>query len=317
MIPMATIHGMDDEERVCNALKLLDMGYRHLAMGGLAARASQPKVVMAAVERLRDVTKGAWLHVLGLSSPKYMAKWAGIGVESADGSSHFKQAFTGGAFFSQDGASLTKYQASRPGEAVPEDIPTCDCLACSKLRGEGVDTRTYGSNENNMGRAAHNMNVLMRAQKVAMVPTVVLVACCRPKLAGSHRAKEIYQSDLFKKSKAYAEQHGDKWAILSALHGLVMPDQLLTKYDKTLNAMTSGERRKWSELVGQQISDHFPGARLVVLAGTNYCGWINDSFVTERPMKGLGIGQQLRWLMDNSRASRYGLFSAADGTVTS
>jgi hypothetical protein len=45
--------------------------------------------------------------------------------------------------------------------------PHCTCRACSLLENDGVDTRRYGSNETNMGRAAHNLNHLIRALGVA------------------------------------------------------------------------------------------------------------------------------------------------------
>jgi len=92
-----------------------------------------------------------WLHVLGLSAPQYALAWREYGVNSFDGSSHFKQAFTGGAFYLLGvGGKMVKHQAARPGE--PVTAPTCECLACATLRDVDVDTRRYGSNEHNMGR---------------------------------------------------------------------------------------------------------------------------------------------------------------------
>jgi len=172
-IPMGVVHGLTVEERVQHAVFLRDLGYTALAVGGIAARASQKKLAIGWVEAIRAVTPGMWLHVLGLSSPAFMAQWKRLGVDSCDGSSHFKQAFTGGAFFSRDGASLIKHKAARSCRETfqplePITAPECSCTACVRLRHDGIDTRTYGSNENNMGRAAHNLNMLMRAQKAAM-----------------------------------------------------------------------------------------------------------------------------------------------------
>jgi hypothetical protein len=161
--PMAAIHGMDIVERVKHAQALADMGYTHLAMGGIAARASQRALVTEWVSLVREAVPGVYLHVLGLTSPNYMRMWHELGVDSADGSSHFKQAFTAGACFTQHEDKLKKHSAARTGE--PITAPSCDCRACAMLIAEGIDTRTYGSNETNMGRAAHNMNMLMRAHK--------------------------------------------------------------------------------------------------------------------------------------------------------
>lgn len=159
--PMATAHGITTEERVACALDLVAMGYRHIALGGLAGQASRRAWAVETVAACRAALPGVWLHVLGLSSPAYVAAWRALGVDSCDGSSHFKQAFTAGTFFVEAGGALGKYQAARPGELIT--APPCDCRACELLRADGVDTRTYGSNETNMGRAAHNLNMLMRA----------------------------------------------------------------------------------------------------------------------------------------------------------
>lgn len=164
--PMATAHGATLEERVDMVRAFVDMGYDAIALGGLAGQASRPKVCIEAVTVCREVAPDVWLHVLGLSSPRFAALWNHLGVNSFDGSSHFKQAFTGGAFYVSEGATMVKHSAARPGEEIT--APSCECLACSMLRGEGVDTRMYGSNETNMGRAAHNLNHLMRAQLCAM-----------------------------------------------------------------------------------------------------------------------------------------------------
>lgn len=164
-VPMAVVHGRTIDERVESAISLKKLGYEHLAVGGIAAQASRKSMAMAAVAAVRAVTKDCWLHVLGLSSPEYLRMMGEIGVNSCDGSSHFKQAFTGGAYFTVENGKLIKHQAARPGETVSIVADPCDCKACEILRGQGVDTRSYGSNEHNMGRAAHNQNMLMRAHQ--------------------------------------------------------------------------------------------------------------------------------------------------------
>ena len=150
-----------------------------------------------------------------------------------------------------------------------------------------------------MGRAAHNLNMLMRAQNAAIQRRIVLVACCGKKLPYAAPARDLYQSELFRKSRLYAEQNGDQWLILSALHGVVRPDATIEPYDVTLNDMGADDRRQWSEKIAQQLDD-YRGDRLTVLAGSAYCGWINDFHNVTRPMEGLGIGQQLAYLLSTT-----------------
>jgi hypothetical protein len=110
-----------------------------------------------------------------------------------------------------------------------------------------------------------------------------------------HEAGNIYQSDLFQKSKEWAEREGDAWAILSAKHGVLSPTEVIQEYDVTLNEMPAAKRREWCDMVREQLAPWKP-ERIVVLAGNRYCEWITDEWMTERPMEGLGIGQQLAWL---------------------
>lgn len=159
--PMAAVHGLTLEERILNARFHIAIGYQALALGGLAGQASRKQMIVEVVGEIRRLFPNVWLHVLGLSSPAYAAEWQRVGVDSFDGASHFKQAFTAGKFFIEEAGRLVSYPAARPGE--PVTAPACGCRACRRLLAEGVDTRSYGSNEHNMGRAAHNLNQLMRA----------------------------------------------------------------------------------------------------------------------------------------------------------
>ena len=297
-VPLAVIHGMTIDHRLENAVELMKAGYTHLAVGGVAARAASKKTVVAMIASLREITRGTWLHVLGLSSPDYCKEWQRIGVDSCDGSSHFKQAFTAGAFFMVENGKLKKHQAARPGETI--SAPICDCTACRRLQNEGIDTRQYGSNENNMGRAAHNQNMLMRAQQIFMRRTLVLIACCKEKLKHSAPAKDLYVSALFQKSRAWAENNGYPFAILSAKHGVIDPDAIIDPYDLSLNGMSNVGRTRWNYKVENQLmsrADLRSTDRLIVLAGKHYLGFSAlVPFAIETPLEGLGIGKRLSWL---------------------
>ncbi|MEZ9540155.1 hypothetical protein AB4160_18455 [Shewanella sp. 10N.286.51.B8] len=164
-IPMGVVHGLDLDEKLKRCQELVDLGYKAISLGGLAFRASsQKKVAIEFVRQVRELFPDVWLHVLGLSAPSYVAEWNKIGVDSYDGASHYKQAFTGGAYYMYDNEQkkLLKYKAAKLTANEEVTAPLCECKACQVLREENIDTRTYGSNENNMGRAAHNMNHLIR-----------------------------------------------------------------------------------------------------------------------------------------------------------
>lgn len=136
------------------------------------------------------------------------------------------------------------------------------------------------------------------------LPTICLVACVRKKRTTPGPAKDFYTSPWFVKARNFAEARASRWFILSAKYGLVDPDQILFPYNLTLNVMSISERRAWAEDVKEQMDRSMPQAsRIIVLAGQRYRESLMDYLRTrapsvEVPMRGLGIGKQLRYLTD-------------------
>ncbi|MGH7123862.1 MAG: DUF6884 domain-containing protein [Stellaceae bacterium] len=137
---------------------------------------------------------------------------------------------------------------------------------------------------------------------------VGLVGCCAEKLTRPAPAREIYRSPLFRKASAWAESHCDAWAILSALRGVVLPDQVIQPYEARL---PRGEAyRRWQLGAHGQLHVHFEGAtRFVFLAGADYacdvavnCPWHEGGPEDEChlpfqfPLLGKGIGARLQFL---------------------
>jgi hypothetical protein len=133
---------------------------------------------------------------------------------------------------------------------------------------------------------------------------IVFVACSATKLTQAAPAKDLYTSDLFKKSRAYAEAliaagEADAWAILSAKHGIVAPDTVIEPYDQKLTDAGHHARAMWDLLVLDQLDDLAP-THLIALAGRAYRTPLNvyrlGGHKMTTPMEGLGIGQQKAWL---------------------
>ena len=130
--------------------------------------------------------------------------------------------------------------------------------------------------------------------------TIVLISCASEKLSHPAKAEDLYVSDLFRKSLAYARQmQATAVFILSAKHGLVQPDDEIDPYDVTLNKMSRADQTTWSDIVFGQLqsrtdveNDHF-----VFFAGDRYRRDLVPRLRSvEVPMEGLRIGEQLRWL---------------------
>lgn len=307
----AAVHGCDIKERVENALYLYELGYRTLAIGGLVPLASDKQRCLEIVQSIKEaLPNDVWLHVFGLCAPDYAKAFHDLGINSFDGASHLKEAFNAGTFFITEGNSMVKYKAVCPGSEIT--APLCYCKACSTLRERGIDTRTYGSNQHNMGRAVHNLNQLLIAHKNVMASrTIALVSCVGQKLNVPAPASSLYTSQWFNLAHKYVEYKECEWYILSAKHGVVAPTQVLEPYEITLNEMSKPERQQWAKLVANQLRSLAPGGgEFIFLAGEKYREFVIPQlkqwgYTIRVPMQGLEIGQQLQWLAKQVQKSEY------------
>jgi hypothetical protein len=134
------------------------------------------------------------------------------------------------------------------------------------------------------------------------VETICLVSCVGAKRAIPAPAKALYRSDWFIKAHAHAEATGTQWFILSAKHGLIQPDEVISRYEQTLNTMGIAERRDWARIDHGQMDKQMPNAvRIAFLAGQRYREFLMDHLsnraqTVDVPMAGLRIGEQLGWL---------------------
>lgn len=91
----------------------------------------------------------------------------------------------------------------------------------------------------------------------------------------------------------------DKIFILSAKYGLVDLDKEIEPYDKTLNKMSSAEKKLWAEniLVDLAKVSDLDKDKFIFLAGENYRKYLIPYIKNYKiPLKGLSIGRQLQYL---------------------
>jgi len=137
---------------------------------------------------------------------------------------------------------------------------------------------------------------------LAKAEKIFLVSCVAGKRPDAAPAANLYTSAWFIKARRLVEATGAPWFILSAEHGLVAPDTVISPYNRTLNTMGVSERRAWAERVRNQMEAELPDAEeIVLLAGLRYREHLMPSLqqrfrrVTV-PMERLPIGRQLSWL---------------------
>jgi hypothetical protein len=136
---------------------------------------------------------------------------------------------------------------------------------------------------------------------------VCLIGCGKSKLEQKAPAKDLYTGALFRKSKAYAERACDAWAILSAEHGLLLPEEVTSPYDKTLCSLRKEDRLKWCKNVRQAIVKRWGSDTIyTVLAGEPYA-CATEGLNATYPLEGLGIGERLHWLNEALRTASPGV----------
>lgn len=138
---------------------------------------------------------------------------------------------------------------------------------------------------------------------------MIVIGCGKAKLSRRAPARELYTGSLFVMARRYAEASGQLWAILSAKHGLVLPDQHLDPYDDKL-ALRGAELASWARRAAERCERLLDSMgvieRVECLAGHAYVEPFRRELyrlgvATSEPLEGLGLGQRLGWLKAHTR----------------
>jgi len=132
-----------------------------------------------------------------------------------------------------------------------------------------------------------------------------LIGCVGLKLPHKAKAKELYLSDLFKKSLAYCLKNYEKNFILSALYGVVDLEEEIEPYDLTLNTMPKQLIYVWSEKVFGQLNKILKdGDNVYFHCGENYSKFLMYMLMRvgvncHFPLKSLQIGKRKQFYVRN------------------
>lgn len=159
-----------------------------------------------------------------------------------------------------------------------------------------------------------NVNALHRnrsSNRQALTPleptNFVLIACSKSKLPERAPARDLYTGPLFQKARLWAERRNLQWFIVSALHGLLKPDQLVDPYNYTIKDFR-GQREieQWARRVVNCELTRYVAKRshAFLIMPLLYRRYIESelfqNLVTyENPVEHMGIGQQMQWLANN------------------
>ena len=131
-----------------------------------------------------------------------------------------------------------------------------------------------------------------------------LISCSKTGSNKTTKAKDMYISELFRKSYAYAKNRNGDIFVLSAKYGLLDENDVIEPYDETMNEKGKAKRVAWSESVAREIVKKYSPCVIVILAGKSYYQYLkpmmeSNGYTVELPLDGMGIGQRLKYLKEN------------------
>lgn len=144
---------------------------------------------------------------------------------------------------------------------------------------------------------------------------IVLISCVSKKKNTKSKAKDIYISQLFKYSLAYAYSlKPDKIFILSALHHLLDLETEIEPYNVTLSnvpkskrkkgliVLSSAEKIEWGKKVVKILSEQtdLQDDQFIILAGQEYIKPIKPYIKNiDNRLNGLRQGERVKYLKAN------------------
>lgn len=131
---------------------------------------------------------------------------------------------------------------------------------------------------------------------------LVIVESVTKKRSAPGPAKDVYNSRLWTARRSYAEAAGVPWLILSALHGLLDPNQIIEPYELRLGETDAAAFRSATERAVAQLDSRWALDDLVVEAHVrdDYADGLRAALVRrgrrlEQPLRGLSVCGQLSW----------------------
>lgn len=93
--PVGTIQGLHPEQYAKSVRDYYEVGYRHLAIGGLVPQkdADIKETVQAVMKVAEDLPERPWIHLFGIYRPKLQGLFRKLRVDSFDSASYFRKAW--------------------------------------------------------------------------------------------------------------------------------------------------------------------------------------------------------------------------------
>ena len=137
---------------------------------------------------------------------------------------------------------------------------------------------------------------------------IIIIRCGKRKLEGRAKAKDLYIGSLYHQKLEYVSTlyPDNEFYIISAKHGLIYQDKVISSYDRVLPAANNDEYKKWLELVTEQLKDFDSTEEVLFLGGARYYTPVDEYFTGKKyaPLLGKSLGGGKAYL-HNSVASHH------------
>ena len=124
----------------------------------------------------------------------------------------------------------------------------------------------------------------------------VITACSKLKLDQKAPASELYQGDMFKKSRHIAQKLGADFYVLSAEHGLIRGSKIIEPYETVIQTKKDKDRLR-SNLNEKILEKLALYEKVIIIMGQKYREilepFFQDNYYILRSSTGLGEYKQL------------------------
>lgn len=136
----------------------------------------------------------------------------------------------------------------------------------------------------------------------------IILGCGKTKERELLPAKDLYTGSLFTAARKYAEASPHPWGIISAAHGLVLPDTVIVPYNLQMGA-SNAAIEPVAKKVQDQINTLGWSGVFELHMGIRYLAvfwWLRrnrliPSITLEQPLEDLEVGARLHWYTEQWR----------------
>jgi Queuine tRNA-ribosyltransferase len=93
--PVGVIQGIDAKEYAGQVHEYIEMGYEHIALGGLVPQSDEAirEIVLAVNGELKGYRERPWIHLMGVFRPNLQQTFRSVGIDSFDSATYFRKAW--------------------------------------------------------------------------------------------------------------------------------------------------------------------------------------------------------------------------------